>query len=51
MVREGVGRGTLYIYELVRKCVYLYVGRGIDSQAKVARAIDSRTKDVVPLLS
>ena len=28
LVREHVGRGTLYLYELVGECVYLYVGRG-----------------------
>ena len=27
---------------------FLYVGWGIDGRAKVARAIDGRTKDVVP---
>ena len=48
MVGEGVGRGTLYLYELVGKCEYLYVGRVIDGRTKVARAIDGRTKDVVP---
>ena len=51
MVGEGVGRGTLYLYELVGKCVYLYVGRVIDGRTKVARAIDGRTKDVVPIFS
>ena len=48
MVGEGVGWGTLYLYELVGKCVYLYLGRGIDVRTKVAWAIEGRTKDVVP---
>ena len=47
MVREDVGRATLYLYELVGKCVYLYVGRGIDGWTKVAWAIDGRTREVV----
>ena len=42
--------GSIKLYELVRKCVYLYVGRGIDGQTKVAWAIDGRTKDVVPII-
>ena len=48
MVGEDVGWGTLYLYELAGKCVYLYVGRGIDGWTKGARAINGRTKDVVP---
>ena len=49
MVGERVGRGTLYIYELVGECVYLYVDRGRDSRGKVGRTNDDRGKDVVPL--
>ena len=48
MVRVSVGRGTLYLYELVGECVYLYVGRGRDGRGKVGRTNDNRGKDVVP---
>ena len=43
LVRERAGRGTLYLYELVGECAYLYVGRG-----KCVRTNDYRGKDVVP---
>ena len=49
MVGERVGRGTLYLYELVGECVYLYVDRGRDSRGKVGWTNDDRGKDVVPL--
>ena len=49
MVGVSVGRATLYLYELVGECVYLYVGRGRDGWGKVGRTNDDRGKDVVPL--
>ena len=44
LVGECAGRGTLYLYELVRECVYLFVGWG-----NCGQGTDGWTKDVVPL--
>ena len=48
MVGERVGRGTLYLYELVGECEYLYVGWGGDNRGKVGQTNDDWGKDVVP---
>ena len=48
LVGEHVGQGTLYLYELVGECVYLYVGQGRDGRGKVGRTNYDRGKDVVP---
>ena len=50
MVGKGVSWGTLYLYELIGKCAYLYVGRGIDTRGIDSWTIGSRTKDVVPMI-
>ena len=46
LVGERVGRGTLYLYELVGECVYLSVGRERDGHGKVGHT--DWGKDVVP---
>ena len=47
MFREGVGRGTLNLYELVGEpYIYLYVGRGIVIRKNDGRGKDDRGKDV-----
>ena len=51
LVGERVGWGTLYLYELVGECVYLYIGRGSDGRGKVGRTNDDRGKDVVPFFT
>ena len=48
LIGECAGCGTLYLYELVGECVYLYVGWGKCSRRTDGRTNDDRGKDVVP---
>ena len=47
MLGEGVGRGTLHLYELVGE-PYIFVGWGTFIQKNDGQTNDDRGKDVVP---
>ena len=48
MFGEGVGWGTLYLYEMVGEPYLSNVGLGMFIRKNEGRTIHSRTKDVVP---
>ena len=48
IIGEGVGRGTLYLYEMVGEPYLSNVGLGMFIRKNEGRTIHSRTKDVVP---